>query len=111
MTENGVRSYKKRGDLDPDAKVGLAARRKDADPREVTVAFCKCFREGDEAAQYSAILATGQRDDFGGEAEYFWRIWLPYDPKRPDSTQRWLTVYVTEDPGRITRINVANTMD
>ena len=77
----------------------------------MTVAFCKCFREGDEAAQYSAILATGQRGDFGGEAEYFWRIWLPYDPKRPDSTQRWLTVYVTGDPGRITRINVANTMD
>jgi hypothetical protein len=65
-----------------------------SNPHEVTQAWAKCFRKGDLAATYTAILATGQKQAVDHLTEYEWCLWLPYDPKSPDSSLLFLEVDV-----------------
>ena len=78
---------------------------------EATDAFVRCFRKGDEAVKYAEILAKGRRDQSGELTTYEWFLQVPFDPKRPDSSSRLLSVFVKGDPQRIELFYYSDSMD
>ncbi len=82
-----------------------------AEAREATEAFGRCLRKGDEAEKYSEVLATGRKGRSGELTTYEWYLELPFDPRRPDSMSRVLTVFVKGDPPRIDTFYYSDSMD
>ena len=78
-----------------------------ANPKAFKSIFRQCFREGDLAADYAAILATGDKRVYkDNSTDYIWIIWLPYDPEYPESSTRILGVSLVGDPQRIAYIYI-----
>jgi hypothetical protein len=83
-----------------------------ADPKEVTAAFLKSFRERDSAAEYSKVLATAtMKEQVEDLTVYGWDVPLPYNPRFPDSTLRTLRVYAAGQPPRIEAVCVSDSED
>jgi hypothetical protein len=81
------------------------------DPYDVARMWGKCFKIGGSAADYAAILATGERSVDGDTVRYEWAFWLPYDPHTPDASQLYMEVLVKGNPPLIIHFSTSKSMD